>query len=168
MKHPRLLLPSAARHLVFLVLAVSILSPQIVDAGKHSYGYHSRASYRLPKGYAHHRTSARLKSYNYRSHSPYYTTHRSTRLSSPYATRDSHGRIKRSQSAKHQFMKQTGYPHGRPGYVVDHVVPLSKGGADSPGNMQWQTKEEARAKDKWERGGHSSSKRLKRYSRTRY
>jgi len=49
---------------------------------------------------------------------------------------DSHGKIKRTASAKHEFMRQTGYPHGRKGYVVDHTVPLSKGGADSPSNMQ--------------------------------
>ena len=65
--------------------------------------------------------------------------------------RDSHGKIKRSESAKKEFMRQTGYPHGRKGYVVDHIVPLSKGGADSTSNMQWQTKEEAKRKDKWER-----------------
>jgi hypothetical protein len=34
--------------------------------------------------------------------------------------------------------------------VVDHVAPLKRGGADAPSNMQWQTKEEAKAKDKWE------------------
>jgi len=64
--------------------------------------------------------------------------------------RDAKGRIARSSSAKEQFMKQTGYPHGRPGYVVDHIVPLKRGGADSPSNMQWQTKEAAKAKDKVE------------------
>ena len=48
-------------------------------------------------------------------------------------------------------MRQTGYPHGRPGYVVDHIKPLAKGGADSPSNMQWQSIAEAKAKDKWER-----------------
>jgi hypothetical protein len=38
----------------------------------------------------------------------------------------------------------------RPGYVVEHVQALKHGGADSPSNMQWQTKEAAKAKDKWE------------------
>ena len=65
--------------------------------------------------------------------------------------RDEHGRIKRSEAAKQAFMKQTGYPHGRPGYVVDHIVPLECGGPDEPGNMQWQTVAEAKAKDKTER-----------------
>jgi hypothetical protein len=64
--------------------------------------------------------------------------------------RDSHGRIKRSESAKRDFMRMTGYLHGRPGYVVDHVVPLKRGGCDCPSNMQWQTIQEAKAKDKWE------------------
>ena len=57
--------------------------------------------------------------------------------------------IHRSLSAKKQFLKQTGYPHGRPGYVVDHIIPLNRGGADSPSNMQWLTKEAAKAKDGW-------------------
>ena len=64
--------------------------------------------------------------------------------------RDSHGKIARNEEVKEKFMKQTGYPNGRPGYVVDHVIPLKRGGADSPSNMQWQTKGEAKAKDKIE------------------
>jgi hypothetical protein len=33
---------------------------------------------------------------------------------------------------------------------VDHVVPLKRGGADKPKNMQWQTAAAAKAKDKIE------------------
>ncbi len=67
--------------------------------------------------------------------------------------RDARGRIRRSESARRQFMAQTGYPRGRPGYVVDHVVPLACGGADAPSNMQWQSVAAARAKDRVERRG---------------
>ena len=42
--------------------------------------------------------------------------------------RDTDGRIKRSAAAKGDFMRQTGYPHGRPGYIVDHIAPLACGG----------------------------------------
>src|SRR5206468_1805206 len=37
------------------------------------------------------------------------------------AARDANGRINRSESARHAFEVQTGYPKGRPGYVVDHI-----------------------------------------------
>jgi hypothetical protein len=37
--------------------------------------------------------------------------------------------------------------------VIDHVKPLACGGADTPANMQWQTRAEAKAKDRWERIG---------------
>jgi hypothetical protein len=53
--------------------------------------------------------------------------------------------------AKKEFLKQTGYPKGRKGYVVDHIVPLECGGADTPSNMQWQTVAEAKIKDRTER-----------------
>ena len=70
---------------------------------------------------------------------------------SSVAARDAHGRIQRSEEARKQFMKQTGYPNGRKGYVVDHVDPLECGGADAPSNMQWQTVAEAKIKDRTER-----------------
>ncbi len=60
------------------------------------------------------------------------------------------GRIKRSSAARQEFKRATGYPSGRPGYIIDHVIPLACGGADHLSNMQWQTKEEARAKDRVE------------------
>ena len=68
----------------------------------------------------------------------------------PESERDSHGRIARSEAAKEAFMRMTGYPHGRPGYVIDHINPLKRGGADDPSNMQWQTVADAKEKDKWE------------------
>jgi hypothetical protein len=33
---------------------------------------------------------------------------------------------------------------------VDYVTPLKRGGADDPSNMQWQTVEDAKAKDRVE------------------
>ena len=66
------------------------------------------------------------------------------------------GKIKRNPKAMSDFMKShpcpsTGKTSGAcKGYVVDHIVPLKRGGADVPGNMQWQTSAEAKAKDKIE------------------
>jgi|SRR3569623_364035 len=57
----------------------------------------------------------------------------------------------RSSSVTYQFKKQTGYIDGRPGYVIDHIVPLCAGGPDSIENLQWQIAEEAKEKDKLER-----------------
>lgn len=50
--------------------------------------------------------------------------------------RDSHGRIQRSSSEREKFLKSQGLTHTPPGYQVDHIKPLSKGGADKTGNMQ--------------------------------
>jgi hypothetical protein len=70
-----------------------------------------------------------------------------------YVERGPNGRLVRSSAARHAFMKATGYPTGRPGFIIDHVVPLACGGADAPSNMQWQTIAEAKAKDRVERLG---------------
>jgi len=81
------------------------------------------------------------------------TTSSTASSSSRTVKRDANGRIERSETAKHAFMKQTGYLNGRPGNVVDHITPLACGGADAPSNMQWQTNEAAKAKDTIERKG---------------
>ena len=66
-------------------------------------------------------------------------------------------RARRSLKAKHDFKHahpcpSTGKASGPcPGYVIDHVKPLCAGGADAPGNMQWQTRADSKAKDKLER-----------------
>lgn len=70
--------------------------------------------------------------------------------------RDSHGKIKRSHSARSEFQHShpcpsTGKASGAcPGYTVDYVTPLKREGADSAANMQWQTNEAAKLKDRTE------------------
>jgi hypothetical protein len=67
--------------------------------------------------------------------------------------RDAKGHIKRSSSARAAFERShpcpsTGKTSGAcPGYVVDHITPLKRGGADAPSNMQWQTVQAAKEKD---------------------
>ena len=108
---------------LFLLLAV--LCP-VAYGTSHHYGHHT-------------------KTYHTKTYSP----HR-------YVERDSHGRIKRSESAKNAFKHDhpcpsTGRNSGScPGYVIDHVNPLECGGADAPGNMQWQTVAAGKEKDKTE------------------
>jgi hypothetical protein len=63
-------------------------------------------------------------------------------------TRDSHGRIERSQSAKDKFLKQHGYSKVPAGYEVDHIIPLYAGGKDEPSNMELLTKAHHHAKTK--------------------
>jgi hypothetical protein len=56
-------------------------------------------------------------------------------------------------AAKTQFMRESGYRNGRPGYVVAYRKPPACGGADDISNMEWLTVAEAKAKDKTERKG---------------
>ena len=100
------------------------------SGGSHSSGSHSSGQH-SSKSYAHSKAS-------------------------PGVQRDNHGRIKRSAAAKDQFKRQqpcpsTGKSKGAcPGYVIDHVVPLKQRGKDASENMQWQTKEAAKLKDRTE------------------
>ena len=70
--------------------------------------------------------------------------------------RDAHGRIARDPRARNEFKRthpcpSTGKSSGScPGYVIDHVQPLKRGGADTPANMQWQTEGAAKLKDRTE------------------
>ncbi len=129
--------------------------------GSHSYGTRSRRY--TPRSYSHPRYHASPRPYRYRTHSArhYHSPRAHARPSHQRAprpapvpgARDRRGRLKRSAEAKRDFERRTGHPHGWPGHVVDHVVPLACGGADSPSNMQWQTIAEGKAKDRVERRG---------------
>lgn len=54
--------------------------------------------------------------------------------------------------AMNEFRKQTGYAQGRPGWVIDHVVPLCSGAPDAVENLQWQDRAASYRKDVFERG----------------
>jgi TPR repeat protein len=64
--------------------------------------------------------------------------------------KDPTGRIVRSTEARRDFMKATGFPNGKPGYVITHLVPRSGGGCDCRENLQWQSVGEARQAETWE------------------
>ena len=70
--------------------------------------------------------------------------------------RDENGRIKRDPEMRRAFRAlmpcpATGRTSGAcPGFVVDHIVALKRGGPDVPANMQWQPVAEAWAKDRVE------------------
>ena len=129
--------------------------------GSHaSHGSHANTSGHAGTNKAHSASKASSRSNRSGNHTSTRTSTRSSsHTGSKAATgvkRDSHGRIARSQKAKDDFKKQhpcpaTGKSTGPcKGYVIDHVQALKHGGADSPSNMQWQTKEAAKANDKWE------------------
>jgi hypothetical protein len=116
-------------------------------SGSHVYG--SPISHPLVS-----RSSSRHSSGHSSSHHPR-TSHASSERAAG-VTRDRHGRIERSGKAKDEFRRKhpcpsTGKTSGAcKGYVIDHVQALKHGGADDPSNMQWQTKEAAKEKDKVE------------------
>ncbi len=57
-----------------------------------------------------------------------------------------HAPAKRINGARAEFMRSSGFPDGRPGYVIAYLVPLRKGGEDSASNMEWKLKEDPKAK----------------------
>ncbi len=73
------------------------------------------------------------------------------------STQVAEAKIHRSTAAKHAFKRQTpcpatGLPRGKcSGWIIDHITPLCAGGADSSSNMQWQTLQESKVKDREER-----------------
>ncbi len=45
-------------------------------------------------------------------------------------------KVERSSTVRSEFLSQRGYSRAPAGYEVDHIVPLSRGGADATYNMQ--------------------------------
>lgn len=91
-----------------------------------------------------------------RSKPPVYKAQKQKRQNFTVAKEKRESKIKRDPAARREFQRANPCPAngkraGRcPGYVVDHIRPLKRGGPDLPSNMQWQTKEAAKAKDRIE------------------
>jgi hypothetical protein len=123
---------------ILAVQGASARSSASHSSGSHSSGSHSSGSHSSG------------------SHSSAHSGHPGHSKAVPGVKRDAHGHIARSADAKHDFRKShpcpsTGKTSGKcPGYVVDHVTPLKRGGADAPSNMQWQSAQDAKRKDAWE------------------
>jgi hypothetical protein len=160
----------AYRHLLLLTLFValwgsllaqptnSFSTPPSTPSRSRSNSAQNRS--RSSGGSVHVRSYTRKDGTRVRSHdrsapsSKKHSSKATVRSSTPTAgLRSSNGRKKRSGFAKAQFMRESGYPRARPGYVVDHKKALACGGSDTPDNMQWQTVADAKAKDKTERIG---------------
>jgi hypothetical protein len=103
------------RRIGVALAAIAVLLPLQVMAQKsgRSSSHSSRSS-----STTHSRSTPKPRTTSTRSHKS------SVPKKSTVAKRNSNGKIKRSASARADFMKQTGYPKGRKGYVVDHIVPL--------------------------------------------
>ena len=102
------------------------VTPSVADANGSRSG-HSR-------GHASHSTTHSASSHSAHSaHVPRASSH----TKATGVPRDSKGRIERSRTARNDFQKShpcpsTGKGSGAcPGYVVDHVTPLKRGGADN-------------------------------------
>ena len=86
--------------------------------------------------------------YKYPRHTvrPVYMRHSRARTSAPVSSRE-----QRSAAAKRTFLRSVGLTQTPRGYVIDHAIPLCAGGLDAPSNMQLQTVEAAKVKDRWEK-----------------
>ena len=141
--------------LALAICAALALTPADARGGGHGGGHsgghssHSYSSHSGSSGFSSVRSHS-SRSYQARG----YSVRRSRTVVG--VTRESHGRIARSTKAKDAFKHQHPCPAtgrstgGCPGYVIDHVTALKRGGRDDPSNMQWQTVTDAKAKDKVE------------------
>lgn len=139
-----------------LAVAICLLFPGLAAAGGHGGGHSAQHTPGSHNSASH---AGASKAQHPKQSSAHSGKPPSTQHTTKYAQgvqRDSNGKIARSPKAKSDFKKQnrcpsTGKSSGScPGYVVDHIKPLKRGGADAPSNMQWQTKEAAKQKDKTE------------------
>ena len=140
--------------LVCVALAMAASSSSAWARGHRSHESHR--SHRHRSHGSHRRSHSRKTASLFRFHDPCATARDEWELTDDGGLRDSNGRLMRNRAARLSFVCEnpcpsTGSSEGPcPGYVVDHIKPLKEGGADLPSNMQWQTEEDAREKDRVE------------------
>jgi hypothetical protein len=137
---------------VALALALGLVVAAPVAQAKSSSS-HGAMAHSSGSGHGSHGSATHGHPSSYASGSGHDTQHGKA---IPGVTRDKYGNIQRSAKARDDFKRAhpcpaTGKTYGAcPGWVIDHVKPLKRGGADDPSNMQWQTRSAAKEKDKWE------------------
>jgi len=163
---------------IFILLLISIISiatafaqykkdgtPDMrYKANKQTYG----SSYSAPK------TSYKKSATTYKS--PSYTTTRTSNTYEVNGTKYVIGetykttgqpKVQRKSSVKKEFLKSKGYSSVPKGYQVDHIIPLSQGGKDTPSNMQLITTEAHKQKTARERNQTSTYNKVPKYTTTR-
>lgn len=134
------------KRLLSIFVAVSMVTLPVLVEGKGYRSYHGKSPYQSRSSiYKANKSSRYSTSYRDNTHKPQkYSTHpKSTykiwNTKNTYSGRYKNSGlpgVKRSESAKREFLKSKGYKRVPPGYEVDHIIPLSKGGRDGPSNMQ--------------------------------
>jgi len=66
-------------------------------------------------------------------------------------------KVKRNMTTRREFLESKGYEDVPDGYEVDHIIPLSEGGADEPWNMQLLTVAEHKRKTASEKSRQSNT-----------
>src|SRR2546426_8057717 len=104
------------------LVALIVLAALMAFGPAEARSSHSRGSgwYRSGRSYSGSSHHSRSSSPQHSAHGYSGGHHAGRARALPGVPRDSHGHVKRSESAKRDFEKKTGYPHGRPGYVGDH------------------------------------------------
>src|SRR5713101_3175874 len=102
MKATKKILKGMSRYLLVLLLTIGATQMALAQS-IHVSGYT-----RSTPGTVSHRT------HSYSARSTFTTTPRQSSFTTGVA-RGANGRIKRSEAAKHEFMRMTDYPNGRPG-----------------------------------------------------
>ena len=128
----------------FTLFIVSIFLLTVNNVFAQKGGHHSSSfTYHAPK------TSS--STYHYSPPKSTYKSGSTTYISGQQYKTTGLSKVERSSSEKEKFLKSQGYKKVPPGYEVDHIQPLSKGGQDNPSNMELLTKQQHKQKTANER-----------------